>query len=163
MLAFRQGYTRHEIKALLPLISEVPLFLHQVYLYRFLPLFQGVISLAGVYDLHCLNAKILKQIYLVPNFGEHQQTWRKASPFHQVKKSKTTRRPKFLLMNAELDPVLVEQSHAFAEKLTNTGLDCKHVTVHGSNHFTIVTNLVRIFGENDQSVLKLTVDFIFKN
>lgn len=123
---------------------------------------KGVISLAGVYDLDCLNAKILKQTYLVPNFGEYHSTWRKASPYHQVKKSKTTRRPKFLLMNAELDPVLVKQSHAFADKLTNSGLDCEHVTVYGSNHFTIVTNLVRIFGENDESVLKLTVDFIFK-
>ena len=82
---------------------------------------------------------------------------------YQVKKSKTVKRPKFLLMSAQVDPVLVPQSHAFSEKLKSFGVECNHVTVHGSNHFTIIRNLMRIFGKKDESVLKLIVDFIFQN
>ena len=62
-----------------------------------------------------------------------------------------------------MDPFLEQQSQDFSEKLKTFGIECDHVTVHGSNHFTIITNLERTFDDNDRSVLKLILNFISQN
>ncbi|KAK3601546.1 hypothetical protein CHS0354_027686 [Potamilus streckersoni] len=45
---------------------------------------RGVISISGVYDLHCLNIPILRPLYLHPTFGKDPDAWAAASPQHHL-------------------------------------------------------------------------------
>lgn len=148
--------------------------------------FQGVISVSGVYDLLCLNNTLLKPVYLQPTFGYACDLWLSASPAHVIKSldhvSKTAEHvtetgdhmtkskervtteeshvtTKFLLLSAEKDPFLKQQSLDFYETLLTKGWACEHVEIGGTNHFSIITGS----GADPDSPLQLTIDFISKH
>jgi hypothetical protein len=104
-------------------------------------IFQGVISISGVYDLLCLNKHWLRHVYLEPTFGTSSKQWLQASPEHLAQRSKSANTmPKFLLILAEYDIFLKSQSYKFAQTLGKLNWECKHVEISKSNHFNVVTN-----------------------
>ena len=108
-----------------------------IYIYY---IFQGVISISGVYDLLCLNKHWLRHVYLEPTFGTNSKQLLKASPEHLAQRKETSKTmPKFLLMLAENDLFLKVQSYKFAQTLDKLNFECKHVEISKSNHFNIVT------------------------
>ncbi|KAL4236719.1 hypothetical protein ACF0H5_005103 [Mactra antiquata] len=120
---------------------------------------KGIISLSGVYDLQCLNKPFLRPAYLYPTFGHSSDGWTDASPEHQAKKISDSRlMPKFLLLCAEKDFFLKPQSYQFSQTLDEMNLQCKHVEIPGTNHFTIITNIQT----TDGSPLSYVIDFINK-
>lgn len=117
--------------------------------------FQGVISISGVYDLLCLTGRLLKFFYLIPTFGQKRDTWLAASPTHVMKTLESVQ-TKFLLLSAEKDPFLKQQSLEFYDLLRSKGSTCQHIEISKTNHFSIIT------GTNTDltSPLGLAVDFI---
>lgn len=120
-------------------------------------LFQGIISVSGVYDLLCLNKHWLRPVYLEPTFGRDCTTWFEASPEHLAKRNKTSSTmPRFLLMLAERDLFLKSQSFKFAKTLEELQYDCQHVEICKANHFSIVTNT----STKEGTTLSYVLDFV---
>lgn len=116
---------------------------------------KGIISISGVYDLLCLNKHLLRTVYLLPTFGADPENWLNASPQHLAQQTTHGKlMPKFLLILAEKDLFLRDQSFEFARTLENRNFNCQHVEIGRTNHFSIITNTSTSQGSTLSYVLK---------
>jgi len=112
---------------------------------------KGAICMCGIYDIHlfarggkqewysCLLGYLSKKMYIMPAFGIDSEIWKTASPItHVPSEPLDSEFPPFLLLNAQYDLGLKEQSRVLAAALRDAGIKVETEVIEGTRHGSLV-------------------------
>ncbi len=122
-------------------------------------IFQGVISISGVYDLHTLSTVPIKQLYLHPIFSHSPTLWTDLSPISNVHKAaplesdhqgaaQTIRLqqkpPPFCLLTAQWDLMGFQvQTKKMVTEMKKYGFEVINFLIPHTTHFSVMANFGR--------------------
>lgn len=115
---------------------------------------KGVIGICGVYDLAHFASRNWMAEHLMTRaaFGERSRARAEASPVTYVRRGA----PPFLLLNAEEDERLEEESEELASRLREKGVMAETAVLPGTNHFTILS----LVGNGDDTLIDRITNFV---